>query len=162
MHDPYTPTRYASDALPAEPTAHTKQGMQWTRIFLGGFALSAALLTWSIAVSMLTSMLAWQIAPDRAGFEVAAFTRKIVYFLFAIAAYWWFSAGVRRWRLLHVLLTCGWVQALGSAALLLLVDQHVNYRAWDFWVLAVLPAPVGWALTLLWPGSRVLSLRMRR
>lgn len=154
MHDPYTPTRYASDAVPADAVANWKPGPQWRRVLVGSVVLFAALATWSIGTSFLISMLTFQLAPDRAGFEAAIVIRKSTYVLFATAAYWWFSAGVRRWRLLHLLLAWGLVQAMGAGTLKALLGVTLNYSAWQYWAFELLPVCVAWALTWLWPGRR--------
>ena len=162
MHDPYTPTRYASDATRTDAPESSTHVMQWRRILLGGVLLFVVLTSWSFVSSMLTSILSLWLDPDRAWLASTRIIRKSLYCLFAAAAYWWFSAGVRHQRLLHALLACAWVHAIGAGILLLLLDVHLDYETWDFWVLALLPALLGWTLTLLWPGRHASSPRRGR
>ncbi|MBD9479923.1 hypothetical protein [Pseudoxanthomonas sp. PXM02] len=162
MHDPYTPTRYASDAVRTEDVVSAAVGMQWWRIFIGGLVLFVVLTTWHTVAAFLTSMLAIEAVLDRGEFGSATIVRMIADFLFATFAYWAFSASIRRWRLLHVLLACGWAQAMGGALLWILVDRSLDYRGWNYWVPVVMPVLAGWALTRWWPGRSNPPLRFRR
>ena len=152
MRDPYTPTDYAADIVRTRVALPAKHSVQWIRIIVGGIALCGAFAVWSFTIGLLTSLLALEFATDRAGFKAAAIVGKCAYFVFSIAAYWWFTGGVRRWRLLHALLAWGLVQAIGAGILWTLLDISINYLAWDYWVLEVLPVCIGWALTRVWPG----------
>ncbi len=159
MHDPYTPTRYASAAAPTDAAAALKFGVQWRRVLLGGVVLFSALATWSIGTSMLLSLFLFRFAPDDVGFASFNVVRTSGYILFATIAYWWFSTGIARWRWLHLLLAWVLVQSIGAGILKVLLDVTLDYSAWKYWASELLPVCAAWSLAWLWPGRGPRSAR---
>lgn len=126
--------------------------MQWGRALWGSIALFIVLTSGSFVIALATSMAALQLAPDRAGYEIAITVRKAIYFLFATVVYGGFALSFRRWRLLHTALACGLVQVSDILIVTVMLGRSLDYFVWEYWVLGLLPAVAGCALTLIWPG----------
>ncbi|WP_394696779.1 hypothetical protein [Pseudoxanthomonas japonensis] len=152
MHDPYSPPQ-AADTSQAAPSVSTAKGMQWRRLLPGAVVLFIGLKGWAILTMFLTlSMDAW-FDPARASFDTLMDIRSAIHLLVASAAYWWFTAGVRHWRLAHVLLAWILVQMLDALIITFTVQVEIQRLASPLLV-DLLPALAGWGLTWLWPGGR--------
>ena len=154
MHDLYTPTQYASDPGRPGADAVAPHSMQWRRIVLASAAIFLAIAVSATLSAFSMSALALRLTDG--GWQGVADTSYIVqnavFVLVASAGYWWFAAGVRYRRLLHVLIAWSLVQLAALAVLLVVRPGGLGPPPWEPWLLELLPAFAGWALTGLWPG----------
>jgi hypothetical protein len=154
MHDPYAPTHYASDPVRPDAEATAPHGMQWRRIVLASAAIFLAIAVSAAVSAFSLSMLALRFADGRWQdvADISYIVQSTIFVLVASAGYGWFAAGVRYRRLLHVLIAWSLVQLAALAVLLVVRPGGLGPPAWQPWLLELLPAFTGWALTGLWPG----------
>jgi len=154
MQDPYTPP-HSPLATPAANAPAVATGIQGRRILLGAVVLYLVLTGWAILDVFLTLNIASWLDTIAVSIDVIMGVRIAIHFLVASAAYWWFAAGVRRGRLVHVLLAWILVQILEAIVIMFAVQVGPHRIAWQPMLLDLLPALVGWGLTWLWPARQL-------
>ena len=154
MHDPYMPPN-SPLATPAAHSPAVAKGVGGKRILLGAVVLYLVLTAWAILSMFLTLTITSWLDTSAVSVEVIMGVRIAIHFLVATAAYWWFAAGVRRGRLLHVLLTWTLVQILHAIVVMFAVQVEPHRLAWQPLLFDLLTALAGWGLTWLWPGRHV-------